>query len=270
MSPARGSRLRGPQLYSPEDIECLDRVARRARSGLSALLELCRPGTTPASIAEACAKNTRLAHERTPMMGISNRKGEVFGEPCAISVDDAVAHARSHRRSLRRGQLVSVDLMLSVGGWCADVADTVVVGGVGHPLLEALDGVWEAGLAAMAPGRDWAEVARAMADAAESSGVRLVRGLAGHGIGRACHELPVLPLTPGDADPPIALRPGMVLTLEPAVTTGSGEIVEAGDGWALRTADGHPAAVRERMVAVGVGRVRVLGGSDGDSASGLG
>lgn len=184
-----------------------------------------------------------------------------FGHACSISIDDTVAHARPDSKPLRAGQLVTIDLMLSLDGWHADVADTIVVGGGGHPLLDALDAAWRAGLEAIAPGVAWSDVAAAMARAADAHEVRLVQGLAGHGIGLAPHERPVLPLVPGPSDPPVTLRPGMVFTLEPAITAGDGMTVDLADGWAIRTADDTPAAAREAMIAVGNEQIHVLGGS---------
>ncbi len=182
-----------------------------------------------------------------------------FGHACSISTDATVTHARPDSEPLRAGLLITIDLMLALDCCHADVADTIVVGGGGHPLLDALDAVWHAGLATMKPSIAWAEVAAAMTDAAHDHDLRLVRGLAGHGIGLAPHEFPVLPLVPGPSDPPVTLRPGMVFTLEPAITSGSGETVDSEDGWAVSTADGRPAAAREAMIAVEEGQIRVLG-----------
>lgn len=250
--------LRGPQIYTQQDADAIADAADLAVRVLDVARHLAKPGVTPIEIERCVERNILAAGARPVMATLTNSHGLAFGHACAIAVDDHVAHTRPTDRPLGTGQVVTIDLMLDLGGWHADVAETVVVGGGGHPLLDALDAVWDAGLAALHPGAEWSTVARAMAQTAERVGVRLVRGLAGHGIGLSPHERPVLPLVPGPADVPVVFRPGMVVTFEPAVTTGHGQTIDSEDGWAIRTADGVPSVARERMILIELHGIRVL------------
>lgn len=264
--PLAARKLRGPQLYSADDIKQLEWAAKLARQHLDEMLSHCVVGERPHKLAQSLDAVARRGGHETPMVSIENEKGDIFNEPCAVCVDDWVAHAKPPEQPLKRGQLVTIDLMIALDGWHADVADTIVVGGGGHRLLDVLDAVWAAGLAAIGPGVAWSEVALAMNSTAESNGAKMVRGLAGHGIGLAPHELPILPLVPGPFDPPVILRPGMVLTIEPVITSGCGEAVDSEDGWSIRTADRAPAVGREGMIAVQSDGFRVLGGPAEDDS----
>jgi methionyl aminopeptidase len=256
----RPGKLRGPQLYTHADIAALDSAAFCARTILAGLCDLVSAGVTGLDIERACRERILAAGAQPAMPGVPGPGGEPFGYACSISVDEAIAHARPTGEPLRDGQLATIDLMLALDGWHADVAESVVVGGGGHPLLAALDAVWAAGLGAIGPGVAWVDVAQAMADAARAGGVRMIGGLSGHGIGLAGHELPELPLTPMPGESGVVLRPGMVFTLEPVLTSGAGEYSDSGDGWALSTADGDPAVGREAVIAVESDGFRVLGG----------
>lgn len=258
--PRATRKLRGPQLYNSHDIAALSGAVLLARNVLHQMIDAVAPGVRPIELERHCREALCVEGAVAVMDAVSNNLGERFGYTCSVSIDDAVAHQRPTHDPLKPGQLVTIDLVLALDGWHADVADSVVVGGGGHLLLTALDAVWAAGLAAIGPGVAWIEVASAMRSAADAKGVRMVRGLAGHGIGLAPHELPVLPLVPTEADPPVILRPGMVFTLEPAITSGSGETVDSEDGWAIRTADGSPAVGREAVIAVETDGFRLLGG----------
>jgi methionyl aminopeptidase len=101
----------------------------------------------------------------------------------------------------------------------------------------------------------WAAVAREAARSAAAHRVSIAAGFRGHGVGRALHEPPALDLhAPG----PLVLRPGMVLSVEPIVTTGSGRTARLPDGWTHITADRAPVCYAERTIAITARGSRVL------------
>ena len=88
-------------------------------------------------------------------------------------------------------------------------------------------------------------------------GFSVLRDLTGHGIGRRIHEPPTVP----SWDAPWArqpLTPGLVMTIEPIIGAGGREVVEAGDGWTIRTADGARSAHAEHTVVITDGAPLVL------------
>lgn len=88
-------------------------------------------------------------------------------------------------------------------------------------------------------------------------GLSVCTELMGHSIGRCIHELPHVPhyFVP-QLDQP--LTDGLVLTIEPIVSAGSGQVRATADGWTVRTADGAPAAHAEHTVVIRDGPPLVL------------
>lgn len=191
--------------------------------------------------------------------GYAEREGQAgFPERICVNINEEAAHGVPGHRVVREGDLVSIDVAISVDGWWADVAEPVVVGASerGERLRLAAERVARAGRAAMGPGVRWLEVVAEVRSALD--GLSLIEGLEGHGVGRALHEAPSLAFS-GAADD-LVLRPGMVVTLEPTVTDGSGETTELDNAWTLVTADRGWACFCECTLAIVRGGVRVLTG----------
>jgi methionyl aminopeptidase len=93
------------------------------------------------------------------------------------------------------------------------------------------------------------EIGRAVEQEVRRHGFTVVRGLAGHGVGRAIHEPPSVP---NEYDPwqPDVLTEGLVLTIEPMISAGSAHAVEDRNGWTIRTRDGSLSAHHEHTLVI--------------------
>jgi methionyl aminopeptidase len=179
-----------------------------------------------------------------------------------ISVNDAVVHAIPDRRPLQPGDLVSIDIAVSVDGWAADAAISFVLGGDPDPALLALIDTTEQALAAgikeMIPGQRLGDVAAAIGTLVRSAGYGLLAGHGGHGIGRRMHAEPDVP-NEGRPGRGLPLKAGLVLAIEPMVLAGGTDGYQhLTDGWGVRTADGSMAAHVEHTVAVTEQGPRIL------------
>ena len=76
-----------------------------------------------------------------------------------------------------------------------------------------------------------------------------MRSLVGHGVGRSMHEDPQVPNYGKPGKGPL-LEEGMVLAIEPMTTAGGPAVRVGGDGWAIFSQDGSPAAHFEFTVAI--------------------
>ena len=173
------------------------------------------------------------------------------GTTC-ISVNDELAHGIPSGRVLRGGDLVNIDVSAELDGYWADSGASFAVGEV-KPRLSALLSATQAALSdAMREVRAGApirQIGRAVERRAKRSGFRVVRDLCGHGVGRHIHEPPNVPNTfePRNHD---VLHEGLVITIEPFLTTGATRVVEGDDGWTLRTPDGSVGAQFEHTMIV--------------------
>ncbi len=161
-----------------------------------------------------------------------------YGFPGAtcISVNEEIAHGIPGRRVIAAGDLVNIDVSASHNGYFADTGATFRVGPV-RPALDRLcrDGkrAMQVGIAQVGAGRPLAGIGTAIGRFAAARGYTLVRNLASHGVGRALHEEPgEIPTWPTRGERRRIGR-GLVLTVEPFLSTGALWAREGGDGWTL-------------------------------------
>jgi methionyl aminopeptidase len=185
-----------------------------------------------------------------------------YGFPgvACISVNDEAIHGVPSRRRLRAGDLVELDVAAELDGFYADACISVPVGRV-RPSTTALVDTAHAALAnALRVARCGAPL-NAIGAAVEQTAIRhghaVCTDLLGHGIGRRIHEAPNVPnyYVRRLSEP---LSDGLVLTIEPVVSAGSGAVREAADGWTLLTADGALSAHVEHTIVITQGEPIVL------------
>jgi len=177
---------------------------------------------------------------------------EGYPNASCLSVNDQVVHGIPSDYIMRDGDIVGIDLGLWLGHVCVDAARTIAIGQISPKaahLLEATQVALKAGINAAKPFRRVGAISQSVQDSAELNGLGIVRALTGHGVGHHMHEEPEVP-NYGRASDGILLRPGMVLAIEPMLTTGGGEIVTADDGWTVSTADGSLAAQFEQTIII--------------------
>ncbi|MFP4382560.1 MAG: type I methionyl aminopeptidase [Spirochaetia bacterium] len=225
-------------------------VARTLRS----CLELVTEGAVPVEIDRYCGDLIQSASEKK-----IDKPEKKFPAWLTISINNVAVHGIPRREPLEAGDIVTLDLSLSVDGWYADMAETVTVGNAGNEassLVDAARMVTEAAVSAVRAGGVIRDIGIAAENTAKKLGCRVIPECSGHGIGKSPHEEPVLVHTADGTLTPIVS--GMVLCVEPVVTYGTGELVLMDDNWGYKTADGKGAAQFERTVAVYSDRTEIL------------
>lgn len=255
-------------LRTPEEIDAIARAGDLVWSVIDRLAQRCEPGVTTRQLDDLAREVFTEAGADPVLERVTNEAGDTFPGVCCVNVSEQVAHSVPSDRALREGDLVSLDLSVSLGGWCADACRAIGVGRISSEAERLSVGAracLDRGVRACEDGRMWSEVASEVRTEAERFGLRLIPGLGGHGIGRSLHESPLAWIDPPGAD--FRLHPGMVLTIEPVLTLGNGAIELDPDGWTLRTQDGSWAACEERTIAILPEGPRILTGPALDSGS---
>jgi methionyl aminopeptidase len=181
------------------------------------------------------------------------------GSICA-SPNEMVVHGIPGPRRLQDGDIISIDVGVTLDGWVADAARTLPVGTIGQTeqnLLAATEASLLAGVAECRAGNRMGDMSSAIQRVAEGAGLSVVRSLVGHGVGRNMHEDPQVPNYGKPGKGPV-LEEGMVIAVEPMMTAGRASVRVGGDGWAIFSEDGSPAAHFEFTVAITADGPRVL------------
>ncbi|WP_313823757.1 type I methionyl aminopeptidase [Citricoccus sp.] len=186
-----------------------------------------------------------------------------FGHHICTAVNDAVLHGKPHDYALADGDLLTLDLAVSLRGIAADAAISFVVGETTSPesvaLIDTTERALAAGIAAARPGARIGDLSHAIGSVLREAGYSVNTEFGGHGIGSTMHQDPHIPNT-GRPGRGYLLRPGLLLALEPWAMVGTDRLVTDADGWTLRSATGGRAAHSEHTIAITDDGAEVLTG----------
>jgi len=184
-----------------------------------------------------------------------------FPHALCVSINKTVVHGIPNKKPLQEGDIVGLDLGLKYKGLYTDMALTVAVGKISKEAKQLLN-ITEKSLAIaisqVAPGKGIEEIGKAIAKYIKPYGYGIVQDLAGHGVGRAVHEDPLVPNY--DSGQKLAkMFPGLVLAIEPMIVMGGDHKVETADnGWDVNSQDASLTAHFEHTVVVTDDGVEVL------------
>jgi methionyl aminopeptidase len=232
---------------SPSELETMHRAGLVVWDVLDSLRRMVKPGMTTMEL-DQFAERRAVEQEARP--AFKNYRG--YPASLCTSVNDQVVHGIPSGRTLREGEIVSLDFGVELGGYYADAALTVPVGAI-RPELEKLLDVTRASLdqaiEKVRPGHRLGEVSSAVQQWVERNGFSIVREFVGHGIGTRMHEEPNVP-NYGDPGKGPKLQEGMVFAIEPMVNAGKADVRVLDDRWTAVTTDGSYSAHFEHTVAV--------------------
>jgi methionyl aminopeptidase len=261
----------GRSIYkSPADMRAMVEPGLVTAASLDAVRAAIRPGVTTLEL-DAIAEQAIRSRGGVPNF----MKEPGYSHTLCVSVNEAVVHGIPNDYVLQPGDIVSVDSGAEVKGWNGDAAFTTVVPDLARPNLvderELLSTTTEralwAGIGSLTEIRDLNTIGGVIEDVVEGAGrgYGILEDYVGHGIGRSMHEEPpVFNYRVRGSGP--AVKPGLVIAIEPMVTAGSIETRTLDDGWTVVTEDGSMSAHWEHTVAVHAAGIWVLTAADGGAA----
>jgi methionyl aminopeptidase len=240
---------------SPEELDKMAAAGAVLVATMNLLEGKIRPGVRTEEL-DATAERFIRSRGATPTFkGYRGFPGSICASPNSM-----VVHGIPGRYSLKAGDVISIDIGVTLDGWVADAARTFAVGEVDpltDNLLAATREALFAGVEQCRAGNRIGDVSHAIQQVAEGAGLSVVRSLVGHGVGRSMHEDPQVPNYGKPGKGPL-LEEGMVLAIEPMTTAGRPAVRIAGDGWAIFSQDDSPAAHFEFTVAITADGPRIL------------
>lgn len=235
-------------IKSAKQIEKMRESCKLTKELFLILEDKIKPGVTTKEL-DTVAYNFYKKHGAIPNFLNYN------GYPATIcaSINDEVVHGiPSHKKVLREGDIISIDMGCILDGWHSDAARTFGVGKISDEAQRLIDDTKQSffeGISVIKHGVKLGDVSHTIQTFLEERGYGVVRDLVGHGVGRGLHEDPEVPNF-GKAGRGVRLAAGMTLAIEPMVTVGGYRVNLLDDDWTIVTSDGSLAAHYENTIAV--------------------
>lgn len=240
---------------SPREIEKIAAAGSLVAETIAHVGSLIAPGTTTDELDAAADTFIR---ERGGLPTSEGYKG--YPKAICISPNDVVVHGIPGPYEVAEGDLVTIDVGVTLEGYIADSAYTFGVGEIdpdAQRLLDVAQDALAAGIAEARAGNRVGDVSHAVQAVVEGAGFSVVRSLVGHGVGRHYHEDPHIPNF-GEPGRGPRLSEGMTIAIEPMITAGRSDVRVGEDGWTITTADGSLSAHFEHTVAITADGPRIL------------
>lgn len=233
---------------------------------LNTLAAMVSPGITTKYLDEQAELMCSIHNVKPAFKGYKppNFGGENgYPNTLCVSINDEVIHGIPSDRKIQEGDVVKLDMGIEKDGQFDDGATTVLVGEydvkTGHiygvsatarKLVKATKEALEAGVAQAKVGKTTHDIAAAVEAVAKKYDFHVVHGYGGHGIGEQLHMEPHIPNEIAGSTPPVELKSGMRIAIEPMFGTNHGFTVVAKDGWTVKLRNGGLAAHFEQTVTI--------------------
>ena len=245
---------------SEREIELMRRAGKITAAARAVARDMVKPGVTTQQIDKAVH---RFITEQGAIPSFLHYNG--YPASVCVSVNDEIIHGIPGKRVLKEGDIVSVDVGATWGGFTGDCAATFACGAISptaQKLITVTEQSFYEGIKFARQGNRISDIGHAVQTYVESHGFGVVRAFVGHGVGEKMHEEPEVPNFGSPGRGPRMVK-GMTLAVEPMVTQGTYDVRVLKDGWTTVTADGKLAAHYENSILITDGEPEILTVTEG-------
>ena len=253
-------------IKNSKDISKMRVAGKLASEVLDYITQFIKPNITTEEIDKICHDYMVNEQKTIPApLNYAPPGHSPYPKSVCTSVNHQICHGIPGPKSLKKGDVVNIDITVIKDGYHGDTSRMFYVG---EPSIQAkrlceitYQSMW-LGIKEVKPGAHLGDIGHAIQTYAESNGYSVVREFCGHGIGLVFHEEPQV-LHYGQIGSGVELRPGMIFTIEPMINAGKRDIKMLPDGWTVVTKDRSLSAQWEHTILVTESSYEVLTVSEG-------
>ncbi|MCX7748611.1 MAG: type I methionyl aminopeptidase [Clostridia bacterium] len=239
---------------SKSEIELMKKSGEILALALEKVSENVKPGVTTLELDRIVEEFIRSKGAIPSFKGYKAPYPGVQDFPASIcaSVNDEVVHGIPGLRTLKDGDIISIDIGVYLNSFHADAARTLPVGKISEEVERLIRVTRESfyeGIKFAVTGYRINDISSAIQNHVEKNGYAVVREFVGHGIGKEMHEEPQIP-NYNSRIKGKRLEPGMTLAIEPMVNEGTYKVKILDNKWTVVTADGKLSAHYENTIAI--------------------
>lgn len=239
------------RVKTPQEIEAMREGGRMLAKVLETVKKQLSEGMSTKDLADIARSEIKKLGGRPAFLNHHD-----FPEVLCTSINQEIVHGLpSHKRTIKKGDVIGLDFGVLYKGLNTDSAVTVVVGG-GYPskdverLLKGTEESLYAGLDAIkGEGTRVGDISAAVQAVLDKHKLGIIRDLVGHSVGDEIHEEPNIPNYGVKGTGPV-LQVGATYAIEPMASLGDWHIKTSRDGWSIEMADGSIGAHFEHTIVI--------------------
>lgn len=244
-------------ITNEQELIGMQKVSEAVAYTLKEMINYAQPGMTTKDIDEFGAKIlSDFGAKSAPYL--------TYGFPgwTCISVDNEFCHGiPTDKRVLKEGDLINIDVSAELNGYWADNGGSFVIGEDIHQhrkLVEASKDILQKAINNIKGDVKIADIGFLMETEAKKRGFKVIKNLAGHGVGRSLHEQPDELFNYKNRYDSRRFKKNSVVAIETFISTSSSLAVELNDGWTMVGNKGGYMAQHEHTIVVTDGKPIVL------------